>query len=176
MKRSTRVLTAVAVGTALLGTASVATAATIPTGERADRIAATTTAAGTQAAPADESTQSRRRPPLSPELRAQLRETGHIEIIRSTKSRGNVTVEVQRGEVTSVSATSITLLSKDGYSHSYVVTAETKVRANRQPVAISTLRVGERALVVAVRTPDGDVARRIGAIGAKKGANQQENG
>lgn len=161
MRISTRIAVAVVAGTALLGTATVAAAAAKPAG-------------GTRAR--TESSATRRRPLLSPELRAQLRETGHVETVRHTRRRGDLTLELQRGTITAVSATSITLLSKDGYQHSYAVAPETKVRERGKPIAISELRVGERAMVVALRTPAGDVARRIGCLRRESTPGQAPNG
>ena len=63
-----------------------------------------------------------------------------------------------------ISTTSITLKSKDGYSHSYTVATTTKVREKRVAISVGDLKVGERAMVVALRTKDGDVARRIACV------------
>lgn len=89
---------------------------------------------------------------VRPAQRRELRQTGHTTITRETKKHGTVTVQVQRGEVTAVSPTSITLRSKDGYTHSYLVTDKTKIKGQR-----ASLKVGARAQVVAVQ----DEARRI---------------
>src|SRR3954470_5723801 len=62
---------------------------------------------------------------LTPAERQQLRSTGHL----------TVSLTVQRGDVTSVSPTSISLTSKDGYSHTYRVTEDTKVRSQRKAAA-----------------------------------------
>lgn len=101
---------------------------------------------------------------LTPQQRATLRSTGHLSVVRQTRKHGAVTVLVQRGVIEAVKATSITLRSKDGYEHSYVISAVTKVRERRQPVAVGALHTGERAMVVAVTTPGGDVARRIACL------------
>ena len=101
---------------------------------------------------------------LTPAQRATLRSTGHLSVVRHTRKHGDVTVLVQRGVIEAVDATSITLRSRDGYQHNYVISAVTKVRERRQPVAIGTLHTGERAMVVAVTTPHGDVARRIACL------------
>lgn len=101
---------------------------------------------------------------LTPPQRRELRQTGHLVVTRHTPHHGTVTVLVQRGEVTALSPTSITLRSKDGFAHSYVITAKTKVRDKGQLVSLSDLTLGERAMVVALRTPNGDDARRIGCL------------
>ena len=101
---------------------------------------------------------------LNPAQRKELRSTGHLTLTVHTKKHGTVTVIVQRGEVTALSPTSISLRSKDGWTHTYVVTDRTKVREHRQPVDYSELSVGEKAMVIAVQTDKGDVARRIGCL------------
>lgn len=101
---------------------------------------------------------------LNPAQRRELRTTGHLTVTKHTPKHGTITVLVQRGEVTAISPTSISLRSKDGWSHTYVITDKTKVREHRQPVELSELTVGERAMVVALVTKQGDVARRIGCL------------
>jgi hypothetical protein len=101
---------------------------------------------------------------LTPAQRRELRTTGHLTVTKHTPKHGTITVIVQRGEVTAISPTSISLKSKDGWSHTYVITDKTKVRERRQPVDLSELKVGERAMVVALQTKSGDVARRIGCL------------
>ena len=85
--------------------------------------------------------------------RQQLRTTGHT------------TITVQRGRVTAVSPTSISLTSKDGYAHTYAITAKTKVKQHRVAVALSGLKVGAPAQVIA----DADTARRITFLKPKTG-------
>lgn len=72
-----------------------------------------------------------------------------------------VTHQAIRGEVTAVTATSVTVKAVDGFSATYSVAADTKVlvrnlsatdAAGRKPTAstVSALKVGARALVVGV--------------------------
>lgn len=93
--------------------------------------------------------------------RRELGQSGHVTISRDTKKHGTVTVLVQAGDVTAVSPTSVTLRSKDGYTHSYTLTAQTKVREKGAKVALSAVKVGQKALAVALQTKDGDNARRL---------------
>jgi hypothetical protein len=111
-----------------------------------------------------------RRRLLTPAQRQQLRTTGHLTVTVHTPKHGTVTVLVQRGEVTAISPTSISLRSVDGYTHTYVVTDKTKVRERGQVVPYSELTVGEKAMVVALQTKHGDVARRIGCLRTAAGA------
>ena len=101
---------------------------------------------------------------LTPAQRRELRSTGHLSITKHTPKHGTLTILVQRGEVTALSPTSISLKSKDGFSHSYVITDKTKVRDEGEAVQLSDLTVGERAMVIALVTKDGDVARRISCL------------
>lgn len=57
------------------------------------------------------------------------------------------TVAMQRGVVTSVSSTAITVKSKDGYAKTYVVTADTMVNAARD--GIGSIKDGDEVAVVA---------------------------
>ena len=57
------------------------------------------------------------------------------------------TVAVQRGEVTAVSSTALTVKSKDGYTKTYVLTPKTLVNAGRDGIA--TVKKGEQVAVAA---------------------------
>lgn len=59
------------------------------------------------------------------------------------------TLAVQRGTVTAVSATSITLRSDDGFTRAYAVTSETTVKARSG--GISSISEGSNANVVALK-------------------------
>lgn len=94
---------------------------------------------------------------LKPKERRELRQTGHTTVTRETKKHGTVTVQVQRGDVTAVSPTSLTLKSKDGYTHTYAITDKTKVKSQKATASISGVTVGAKAQVIAVK----DQARRV---------------
>jgi hypothetical protein len=162
MKRSTQMGAALAAAVIVLGTAGVAGASNNPSDTSGTAAAASPTADSP-----DAKTVPKPGKLITPAARANLRKTGHVEITRHTKRRGDLTIEVQRGEITAVSATSITLKSRDGYSHSYTVAAATKVREKRVAISVGDLKVGERAMVLALRTKDGDVARRIACVNEK---------
>lgn len=94
--------------------------------------------------------------------RPLLKRTLHGEF--AVRRHGAIaTVAIQRGEITAVSASSITLKSADGYLGTYAVTQDTKVRHAGSPVAIGTLTTGERAMVFAVKSGSGFVASRVAA-------------
>lgn len=70
-------------------------------------------------------------------------------------------VDFQRGTVSAVSATSITVQSKDGYSATYVVDARTKVRQAKQQAAIADVKTGDKVRVVGVKDGSTVTATRI---------------
>ena len=103
---------------------------------------------------------------LTAEQRQTLRRTGHVEVIKHTREHGDVSLEVQRGAITTLTPSTITLLSKSGYSHSYQLTQATIVREKGQKEGVLDLTVNERVMVVAVHGPNGDVVRRITCVRA----------
>ncbi len=153
MSRRTAVCSVLAGAVALGGVALL-----VPTGASA---AATGSALVQQADAAAQGGHARL---LTPAQRTQLRTTGHLSLTKKTKKHGTVTVLVQRGDVTAMSPTSISLKSKDGFSHSYAITDRTKVKERGQTVDLADEKVGERAMVVALQTAKGDVARRISCV------------
>ncbi|HLX46862.1 MAG TPA: hypothetical protein VKS82_00860 [Streptosporangiaceae bacterium] len=60
---------------------------------------------------------------------------------------GTVTAEIQNGKVASVSQSSITLKSTDGFTKTYTVTASTIVDAQRD--GIGSVKVGDQVWVAA---------------------------
>lgn len=73
-------------------------------------------------------------------------------VVPQPDGSGYQTVHVQRGEVTAVSATSITVKSEDGYSKAYVVDAATEVNRGG---AIADIAVGASVMVLGVAADDG---------------------
>lgn len=73
----------------------------------------------------------------------------HGEFVVPNGSGGFRTVQMQRGVVTAVSATSLTVKSADGYTKTYLVTKDTVVNAGRDGIATVTKdeRVGILASV-----------------------------
>jgi hypothetical protein len=85
---------------------------------------------------------------------------------------GYQTVDVQSGQVTAVSSSSITLRSTDGFTRSYtVVVGTTMVDAGRG--AISVVRIGDQASVEATVSGNKAVATRIDdqTVLRERGAN-----
>jgi hypothetical protein len=71
----------------------------------------------------------------------------HGEFVTAKDGGGYETIATQQGEVTAVSATSITVKSADGYSRTYTVNADTKVNNSGKIADITT---GETVRIRAV--------------------------
>ena len=71
----------------------------------------------------------------------------HGQLVVAKPGGGYQTVDVQTGQVTAVSTTSITLKSADGFTKSYTVTSSTLVDAQRD--GIGSVKVGNQATMVA---------------------------
>ena len=105
----------------------------------------------------------------------------HGQLTLRTPSGGTELAEVQRGQITAVSPTSITIKSLDGFTMTYVVNAQTKVRERGQLESISALSDQERAVVIGVQTgstwtaklirgvPDAQTSPAAGTAGAGTG-------
>ena len=83
----------------------------------------------------------------------------HGQFTTRTASGGYQTVEVQTGKVTSVSPTSISVTSADGYNHTYMVTASSVVDSQRD--GISSVAKGDEVQVTATRVNGKDTVTSI---------------
>lgn len=70
-------------------------------------------------------------------------------------------VDFQRGTVKAVSDSSITVVSKDDFSATYVVDAKTKVRQAKEKAAIGDVKTGDMVRVVAVKSGSALTATKI---------------
>lgn len=77
----------------------------------------------------------------------------HGEVTLGGKDKQRV-LDFQRGTVSEVSATSITITSVDGYAATYVVDAKTKVRKDKELTSIADVEKADRVRVLARQ--DGD--------------------
>ncbi len=71
----------------------------------------------------------------------------HGQFVARKPGGGYQTIDVQNGQVTAVSSTSITLKSADGFTKTYAVTSSTLVDAQRD--GIGSVKVGNQAEVLA---------------------------
>lgn len=92
---------------------------------------------------------------------ARLGRAVHAEAVVKDKDGKFVTVYTQRGKVTAVSATSITLKSEDGFTATYTVDAETKIGKDDKAAKIGDVKVGDSAGVIAVKSGDSKDAKGI---------------
>ena len=85
----------------------------------------------------------------------------HAEAVVKDKDGKFITVYTQRGKVTAVSATSITLNSDDGFTATYTVNADTKIGKDGKPAKIGDVKVGDSAGLFAVKSGESKNARGI---------------
>ncbi|HEV3360474.1 MAG TPA: hypothetical protein VG247_26970 [Pseudonocardiaceae bacterium] len=91
----------------------------------------------------------------------------HGSVTVRTKT-GTEVIDLQRGQVTAVSPTSISVRSQDGFSATYVVTSTTKVRKTGQQSAIGNVADGDNVVIEAVHSGTTDTAQHIGDHGTKQ--------
>jgi hypothetical protein len=113
-------------------------------------------------------------PPSSPapaaapakHAKALLGRVGHGEVTLNGKQHR--VVDLQRGQVQSVSPTAITVKSNDGFTATYTVNGDTKVRKAKQQSAIGEVAVNDRVFVAATKSGATVTANRIIDAGAPK--------
>jgi hypothetical protein len=86
----------------------------------------------------------------------------HGEFVVPKSGGGYQTVDTQRGSVTAVSSSSITIKSSDGFSKTYTVTSDTIVDAKRD--GIGSIKVGDQAFVMATVSGSTATATNIADI------------
>ena len=80
--------------------------------------------------------------------RGLLARLEHGQLTLQTK-QGDRTIDLQRGSVTSVSPTSISVTSPDKFAGTYTIDSSTKVRTRDGLVSASSIHKGDQVLVVA---------------------------
>ncbi len=98
---------------------------------------------------------------------AGLRGVEHGELTVHTKA-GDKVVDVQRGTVTAVDATSVTVKSLDGFSASYTLDPTTKVHKDKKAAAVGDVAVNDRVQLQATKTDTTATVNRIGDNGPGK--------
>jgi hypothetical protein len=83
--------------------------------------------------------------------------TLHGEVTVQTKN-GVKTIVVQRGSVTSVNGTSLTVKSTDGYSLTWTLAAQATVVQNKKKTTTSALKAGEQVGVAGTKDGSADTA------------------
>ena len=95
----------------------------------------------------------------------------HGEFVVPDGNGGFRTMVVQRGEVTAVSKTEITVVSEDKFSATYAVTEDTLVNAARD--GITTIKKGAKVNVAATKAGDKATAVHIGDQSARKAMRER---
>jgi hypothetical protein len=85
----------------------------------------------------------------------------HGEFTVKDKDGKFATKVVQHGSVTAVSATSISLKSEDGFTGTYAVNSDTKVRVGGDSAAISGVKAGNDAWVIATKSGSTSTANSL---------------
>lgn len=98
--------------------------------------------------------------PKAKRFRNVLARTEHGEVTLRAKT-GDKVFDLQRGVVTTVSSTSVTVKSKDGFTATYTVGSGTKVRKQKQASAIADVHTGDRVGVLALHSGSTDTLRRL---------------
>lgn len=80
----------------------------------------------------------------------------HAEVVLAKEGGGTQSVLVQKGTVTEVSGTAVTVTSTDGYTKAYTVNGDTKVKADKDE--IGAVAKDEEVLVVAPQSGDKQTA------------------
>ena len=158
MSRRTR--TAVVVTAAALTIGGLAGGVAYAVGDSGATPAITTAAlASAPAATTPSTTPKHKKHPL-------LSRVEHGEATLRTKT-GTELVDVQRGTVTAVTPTSVTVRSQDGFTATYTVTSTSKVRKDKQASTISAVAVNDKVALVAVKQGTADNVLRLRDAGTK---------
>jgi hypothetical protein len=91
----------------------------------------------------------------------------HGQLTVRTKT-GDQVLDIQRGQVTSVSATSVTVRSTDGFTATYAISGTSTVRVQKKTSTIADVHNGDQVGVAALHTGNTDTIRRIADAGPAK--------
>ena len=100
--------------------------------------------------------------PHGKQVRKYLRKnTLHGEYTIQTKKQGTQTIVVQRGEVTAVTATQVTVKSTDGFTLTWTVSDQVKVVQDKKAVDRTALKSGEQIGLAGTKDGSATDARLI---------------
>jgi hypothetical protein len=124
----------------------VAAASPSPAASSIQPAATTPAATAPAASPAAPSAAADRRP--VPGIRAAiLRGAVRADVTVVKRDGTTVVIHYERGEVTAVSSTSITIQGRDGKGATFAITEATRVRSAGKAITVGDLKVGDRAMV-----------------------------
>jgi hypothetical protein len=69
-----------------------------------------------------------------------------------------ILVHYERGRITALGATSITVTGRDGKGATFAITSTTRVRSDGHPIPLASLKVGDRVAVFGTRSGGDDTA------------------
>ncbi len=95
----------------------------------------------------------------------------HGQFVVPRQGGGYQTIDTQRGRVTAVSSSAITLKSPDGFAHTYAVTSATIVDAQRD--GVGSIKVGDQAAVSATVSGSTATAVTISDLSNLQGLRQR---
>lgn len=136
----------------VLGTAGVA-AATSETSTPTPAASSAPSAASTASTPGKTA-------PKKHKARAAVPRGLHGEWVVKGKDGKTVTLVSVRGQVTAVSATSVTVKAEDGFTATYTVNAKTKVRG-ADAKTMADVKVGAKGAAVGVKSGNTTTARTV---------------
>jgi hypothetical protein len=93
---------------------------------------------------------------LSDVLGADVTDFVHAEVVLAKDGGGTQTVLVQKGSVTEVSGNGVTVKSSDGFTTSYTVNGDTKVKAESDK--IDSVAKDEEVVVISPKSGDAHTA------------------
>lgn len=97
----------------------------------------------------------------------------HSEATVETPDGTIENVRTVRGEVTAVSAESITVRASDGFEQAFAINAETEINKSRDEATATDIAVGDVAMVKGVGSGDTVTAERIHAMTAEEAATME---
>ena len=78
---------------------------------------------------------------------AILRGAVRADVTVVKRDGSTVVVHYERGQVTAITPTTLTIQGRDGKGATFTVTTSTRVRSNGRAIAYADLKVGDRAMV-----------------------------
>ena len=88
----------------------------------------------------------------------RMMEHGELTVRTAT---GDQVIDVQRGQVSAVSATSVTVRSADGFTATYTVGSASKVRVQKNTSTIANVHTGDNVGVAATKNGNASTLLRL---------------
>lgn len=99
----------------------------------------------------------------------------HGEATVENKDGATERIRAVRGEVTEVSDTSITVRASDGFTQTYVITADTKIHVGPgEASTVADIAVGYQAVVAGAVDGDAATAKMVGALSPEDAAEFEQ--